>query len=188
MTPSPQEVTQLLQEYSQGDKQALDSLMPLVYQELHRLAVRYLRRESAGHTLQATALINEAYLRLVDQRHVDWHNRAQFYGIAAQLMHRILVDHARGRLAAKRGGAAQKVTLSDAQKLTGMEDLDLIALDDALKGLEAIDPQNSRIVQLRFFGGLGIEETAEVMGVSPATIKRGWNLARAWLFREMRKV
>jgi RNA polymerase sigma factor (TIGR02999 family) len=151
------------------------------------MAGRYLRRESPGHTLQTTALINEAYLRLIDQNSVSWQNRAHFFGVAAQMMRRILVDHARSRHAAKRGGIAHKVTLSEAAGLPGELDLNVMALDEAMKTLAAIDPQQSRIVELRYFGGLSIEETAEVLKISPATVKRDWNLAKAWLYREIRK-
>lgn len=187
MTSSPKEVTQLLVNWGKGDKQALDQLMPLVYDELHRIASRYLRRERQGHTLQTTALINEAYMRIVDQKSVNWHNRAHFFGVAAQMMRRILVDHARSHLYAKRGGGAQMLTLDEAIATPRERDFELVALDDALTALSAIDPQQGRIIELRFFGGLTIEETAEVMGISPATVKRDWNMAKAWLYGEIRK-
>jgi len=174
-------VTQLLEKWSNGDQSALDELMALVYDELHRLASSYLRRERPDHTLQPTALVNEAYLRLVDQRHARWQNRAQFFGIAAQLMRRILVDHARAHYAAKRGGPQYAVSLSQADRFAKQPDVELLALHDALNELVAIDPQQSRIVELRFFGGLSIEETAEVLGISHATVERDWKMARAWL-------
>lgn len=187
MPSSSKEVTQLLADWQSGDQQALEVLMPLVYKELHRLADHYLRRERVGHTLQATALINEAYLRIIKQDEVNWQNRAHFFGVAAQMMRRILVDHARSHLYAKRGGGAQKLTINEAIDVPQQErDLDLVALDDALQRLEQIDPQQSKIIELRFFGGLTIEETAEVLGISPATIKREWNWAKAWLYRELK--
>jgi RNA polymerase sigma factor (TIGR02999 family) len=168
------------------EKEALDKLMPVVYDELRRQAARYLRREQAGHTLQTTALINEAYMRLVDQRNVEWQNRAQFFGIAAQMMRRILVDHARTKKRAKRGGSDIKVSLADVTIPIEERDLDVIALDEALTRLAAIDEQQSRVVELRFFSGLTVEETAEVMGISPATVKRDWSMAKAWLHRELK--
>lgn len=180
-----QDVTQLLMQSSQGDRAAMDQLMPMVYDELRRLARAYLRRERPDHTLQGTALVHEVYLRLIDQRSVKWQNRAHFFAMAAQMIRRILVDHARGQKAAKRGSGAVKITLDDALGLPGQHDLDLIALDDSLTSLAAIDPDQSRVVELRFFGGLSIEETAEVMQISPATVNREWSSARAWLFREM---
>ncbi|MEW6127907.1 MAG: sigma-70 family RNA polymerase sigma factor [Acidobacteriota bacterium] len=187
MSSSPKDVTQLLVDWQGGEPQALEELLPLVYQELHRLADHYLRRERVGHTLQATALINEAYLRIIDQKAVNWQNRAHFIGVAAQMMRRILVDHARSHLYAKRGGGAQKLTIDAAIELPQQErDLDLVALDDALQRLEQIDPKQSKIIELRFFGGLTIEETAEVLKISPATIKREWNWAKAWLYRELK--
>jgi RNA polymerase sigma factor (TIGR02999 family) len=187
MPTSSKEVTQLLADWRGGNNQALEELMPLVYKELHRLADHYLRRERVGHTLQATALINEAYLRIINQDEVNWQNRSHFFGVAAQMMRRILVDHARSHLYAKRGGGAQKLTINEALDVPQQErDLDLVALDDALQRLEQIDPQQSKIIELRFFGGLTIEETAEVLGISPATIKRDWNWAKAWLYRELK--
>jgi RNA polymerase sigma factor (TIGR02999 family) len=185
MPASPNDITQLLVDWSNGNKLALDGLMPLVYDELHRIAGRYLRREREGHTLQTTALINEAYLRIVDQNRVSWQSRAHFFGVAAQMMRRILVDHARSHLYAKRGGGAQKLTLDEAIATPKERDLDLVALDDALTTLAQVDPQQSRIIELRFFGGLTIEETAEVIGISPATVKRDWNMAKAWLYGEL---
>lgn len=182
---APQEVTRLLVNWSNGDAQALDQLTPLVYAELRRLAGRYLRRERPDHTLQSTALVHEAYMRLIDQRSVHWQNRAHFFGVAAQLIRRILVDHARAHHAAKRGAHAPKLSLDEALAVPGGRDLDLLSLDDALEGLAKLDPQQSRIVELRFFAGLSIEETAEVVGVSPATVKREWSSAKAWLYREL---
>jgi RNA polymerase sigma factor (TIGR02999 family) len=176
----------LLVEWGNGDRQALEKLTPLVYQELKRLAARYLRRERQEHTLQSTALVHEAWLRLIDQNHVHWQNRAQFFGIAAEMIRRILIDHARNRQAAKRGDGALKLTLDDALAAPDIRDLDLVALDDALQDLAKFDPQQSRMVELRFFAGLSIEESAEVLGVSPATVKREWAAARAWLYRELR--
>src|SRR6267142_1907161 len=180
-------VTDLLERWGQGDQDALEQLMTIVYDELHRLAGAYLRRERRDHTLQPTALVNEAYLRLVDQRHTRWQNRAQFFGIAAQLMRRILVDHARAHYAAKRGGPQYAVSLSQADRFARQPDVELLALHDALNELATIDPQQSRIVELRFFGGLSIEEAGEVLGVSHATVERDWKMARAWLRREMNR-
>lgn len=186
-TPSTHEVTQLLLDWSDGDHQAFDALMPLVYDELRQMAHRYMSRERSGHTLQTSALVNEAYLRLVDQKRVHWQNRAHFFAVAAQAMRRILVDHARKHRYAKRGGGAQKVSLDDVAVLSDERAGDLLALDEALKGLAAIDPQQSRVVELRFFGGLTIEETSEVMKLSVDMVKREWSTAKAWLFREMSK-
>ena len=183
---SPQGITQLLVDWSNGDQSALDKLMPVVYDELRRLASNYLRHERAGHTLQPTALVNEAYLKLVDQRKAHWQNRAQFFGVAAQLMRRILVDHARVRQAQKRGGSdRQQLSLSHVDQVAEKPDVDLLALHEAMNELAELDPQQSRIVELRFFGGLTIEETAEVLGISHATVERDWTLARAWLRREL---
>ncbi len=179
------DVTQLLVNWSNGDREALERLTPLVYSELRRLASRYLRRERQGHTLQSTALVHEAYLRLIDQRHVHWQNRAHFFGIAAQLIRRILVDHARSHHAQKRGSDVCKLSLDEAVATAEKRDLNLVALDDALDTLARIDEQQSRIVELRFFTGLSIEETAEVLGISPATVKRDWAAAKAWLYREI---
>ena len=181
----PHEVTLLLVAWSNGDKAALDQLMPLVYTELRRLAHHYMSRERSGHTLQTTALVNEAYLRLVDQESMRWENRAHFFGIAARLMRQILVDHARSRGAAKRGGTQVRLSLSKVDHIASRSDVNLIALDEALRRLEALDPQKSRIIELRYFGGLGIEETAEVIGISPASVKRDWSMARAWLRSEI---
>ena len=184
MTPAPRDVTQWLIDWRNGKQEALAQMMPLVYNELRRLAQRYLQRERPDHTLQATALVHEAYLRLVDQRQAQWQNRAHFFGLAAQMMRRILVDHARHHHAAKRGGAEPKLSLDEAVWVSAEHATDLTALDDALTRLAVLDPQQSRLVELRFFGGLTIDETAEVLGVSPATVKREWRLARAWLYRE----
>lgn len=184
-TAPPGHVTRLLREGRQGDRRALDALLPTVYEELRRLAQSYLRRERGDHTLQPTALVHEAYLRLVDQRSVDWRDRAQFFGIASEMMRRILVNHARERRAAKRGGGATRISLDDALDFFHKRDLDLVELDDALRDLTSLDPEQGRIVELRFFGGLTVEETADVLEVSPATIKREWSLAKTWLRREM---
>jgi RNA polymerase sigma-70 factor (ECF subfamily) len=188
MTPPAQnEITQLLLAWSNGDKAALEELTPLVYAELHRLAERYMRREHAGHPLQTTALVNEAYVRLVDMRQVQWQNRAHFFGVAAQLMRHILVDFARARLRAERGGYKQQVSLEEAAVVSKERGADFIALDDALKSLAEIDPRKSRMVELRYFGGLSVEETAEALNISPRTVMREWNLARDWLYRELSK-
>src|SRR5215510_6110323 len=185
MTAPSMEVTQLLLAWSEGDQSAFNQLTPLVYEELRRLAHELMRRENPGHTLQTTALINEAYLRLADLKRVRWRNRAQFFGIAAQLMRRILVDYARSRHYQKRGGAARQVSLDEAKTVAKGRDAEFIALDDALEGLAEIDPRKSRIVELRYFGGLSVKETAEVLHISPRTVLREWNLARAWLHREL---
>src|SRR5437870_700478 len=186
MPPSPHEVTGLLEAWSHGDKAALDKLTPLVYDELRRLARRYMSRERAGHTLQTTALVNEAYLRLIDQKNVHWQNRAHFFGIAAQLMRRILVDYARRRNYLKRGGNAPHVSLDEAATYSQERGAELVALDDALTALTAIDQRKSQVVELRFFGGLSVEEAAEVLKVSPETVIRDWRLAKVWLLREMK--
>ncbi len=185
---SRSQVTELLRRWGDGDHDALDRLMPLVYQELHRMASRYLRSERSGLTLQSTALVHEAYVRLVDQRQVDWQNRAQFFGLAAQAMRRILVDHARSRGRAKRGSDAPRVAMDAVDPVAapdGVDREDAVALDTALKKLESIDPGQAEIVELRFFGGLSVEETAAVLSMSPSTVKREWALARAWLRREL---
>ena len=184
-TGSPQEVTQLLIDWSRGDQAALDSLMPLVYEELRQLAHRYMRRERVGHTLQTTALINEAYLRLIEQQRVQWHNRAHFFAISAQLMRRILVDHARSHTRVKRGGGVLKLSLDEAVAPSQKRAAELVALDDALQRLATIDLRKSQVVELRFFGGLSVEETAEVLKVTPMTVTRDWKTAKAWLYREM---
>jgi RNA polymerase sigma-70 factor (ECF subfamily) len=181
------ELTQLLIDWSNGDRAALDKLMPLIDDELRRLAHRYMNRERAGHTLQTTALVNEAFLRLVNRKNLQWQNRAHFFGIAAQLMRTILVDHARSHASAKRGGGARKLELDEAMVVSQQKASEVIALDDALNQLTLLDPQQSRIVELRFFGGLTVEEAAEVLQVSPATIKREWSTAKAWLYHELAK-
>jgi RNA polymerase sigma factor (TIGR02999 family) len=186
-TRSPNGITELLGRWSRGDEEALDQLMPLVYGELRRLAAAYLRRERQEHTLQPTALVNEAYLKLVRQRSVPWQNRAQFFGVAAQLMRRILVDYARANYAAKRGGHQVHVSLKDISASNTQIEADVLALHDVLNRLAEIDPDQSRIVELRYFGGLTIEETAEVMQVSHSTVEREWKLAKAWLKRELTK-
>lgn len=179
-------ITQLLLKWSEGDNSALERLMPLVYDELRRLAVRYLRRERANHTLQPTALVNEAYLRLVDQQKVEWHNRAQFFGLAARLMRNILVDHARQRQAAKRGGEPHRISL-EIEVQAGVEpEFEFLALHEALERLALFDKQKERIVELRFFGGLSIEETAAILEIGHATVERDWKFARAWLKRELK--
>jgi RNA polymerase sigma factor (TIGR02999 family) len=185
VTPSRQDVTRLLNELA-GQQDVLPQLIPLVYDELRHLAAAYLRRERAGHTLEPTALVNEAYLKLVDQKSVHWHDRAHFLSIAAQLMRRILVDHARARHATKRGGDQQAVPLDDAIPAALPRLEDVVTVDELLTRLASMDPQQARVVELRVFGGLTIEETADVIGISPATVKRDWNLAKAWLHREIR--
>ncbi len=186
-TPAPQEVTQLLVAWSDGDRAALEKLMPLVYDELRRLARRYMNREPAGHTLQTTALVNEAYLRLIEQKEVKWQNRAHFFAISAQLMRRILVSMARARQADKRGGEARQVSLDEAMVFSEERAAELVALDDAMNELAALDPRRSRVVELRYFGGLSVEETAEVLKVSPDTVMREWKRAKAWLYAELNK-
>jgi RNA polymerase sigma-70 factor (ECF subfamily) len=178
-------VTELLVNWSNGDKAALDEMLPLVYQELRRLAVNRLRQERPNHTLQPTALVNEAYLRLIDQKNVNWKNRAQFFGLAAEMMRRILVNHALHRQAAKRGAGALRVSMEVAVNSFEQKDVNLVALDDALKSLAGIDPRKSQIVELKFFGGLTVEEIAEVLHVSSDTIEREWKMARAWLHLEI---
>lgn len=185
--PSPEQVTQLLKAWSLGQDAALEELAPLVHQELRRLARRYMYGERAGHTLQTTALVNEAYLRLVNSRQVNWQNRAHFFAISAQLMRRILVDYARARGYQKRGGGVPKITLDEAFMRPQGKGRDLMKLDDALKALAEIDPRKGKVVELRFFGGLSVEEAAEVLKVSPDTVLRDWRLAKAWLAREMGK-
>lgn len=186
MPPSQNEVTQLLLDWGNGDKAALDKLVPVVYQELRRLAGYYMRRERPGHTLQTSALVNEVYMRLVDYRQMRWQSRAHFFAVAAQAMRRILVEHARKRHVAKRGGGAVQVSFDEAATVSEKQAADLIALDDALTSLEAIDPRKSRIVELRYIGGLNIEEAAEVLDISPATVQREWRAAKAWLYREIK--
>ncbi|MDX2040458.1 MAG: sigma-70 family RNA polymerase sigma factor [Acidobacteriota bacterium] len=184
-TPTSANVTQLLIDWRGGNNDALNQLMPLVYDELRGLAKRYLRRESASHTLQTNALVNEAYLRLVNQQNVDWQNRAHFFAIAAQVMRHLLVDHARSKQYAKRGGGAQQITLDEGLAISDGNQIELLSLHQALERLEQIDDRKSKIVELRYFGGLSTEETAEVLGVSEITIKREWAKAKAWLFREL---
>lgn len=184
--PSPaHEVTQLLKDWSEGKQAALDKLMPLIYQELRRLAHQYLSRERAGHTLQTTDLVHEAYLRLVDQRRVRWQNRAHFFGIAAQLMRRILVDRARHHRRLKRGGGALIVSLDQAAVVSRQTEVDLLALDEALTRLAVVDERKARIVELRFFGGLSVEDTAQFLKISAITVMREWRMAKAWLHREL---
>ena len=183
--PLPGNITQLLKQWSDGDERALDRLTPLVYEELRQQAARYLRRERPGHTMQTTALINEAYLRLIDAKEVRWQGRAHFFAIAANLMRRILVDHARQRNAAKRGGSPIHVTLDRIVATAKQSDIDVLEIDEALTKLAAIDRQQAQIVELRFFSGLSVEETAAALGISPRTVKRDWSVARAWLRREI---
>ena len=184
-SPGPSDVTALLLAWADGDRGALDALLPALYADLHAQATRALRREADGHTLQPTALVHEAYLRLVDQRRVPVESRAQFFGIAARVMRQILVDHARTRGAAKRGGAVQPVTLTDSAAATDLPAIEILAVHDALERLERLDPQQARLVELRYFAGLTIAETASALGISPATAKRHWVVASAWLRREL---
>jgi RNA polymerase sigma-70 factor, ECF subfamily len=182
---SAHQVTQLLQAWSEGNQGALEELMPVVYDELHRLARHYMADERAGHTLQTTALVNEAYLRLADSPQPSWQNRAQFFAVCAQVMRRILVDWARSRQAMKRGGEMRPLELEEALVVAAAPGADLVALDDALTALAAVDPRKSQVVELRFFGGLSVEETAEVLKVSADTVMRDWRLAKSWLRREL---
>lgn len=186
MTASANAVTEWLHAWSQGDQTALEQLIPMVQAELHRLAQHYLQRERQGHTLQPSALVNEAFIRLLDQQ-ASWQNRAHFFGIAAQLMRRVLVEHARNKNCAKRGGEWERVSLAGVGDAVSGEDADILALDDALHSLATFDPRQSQIVELRYFGGLTIEETAEVLSISTATVEREWKLARAWLRRELER-
>lgn len=185
MKPSSQQVTQLLMDWRNGERAAFDKLMPLIYEELRKLAKRYMKRERIDHTLQTTALVNEAYLRLVDQNEIDWQSRAHFYAVASQVMRHLLVDYARSRNYAKRGGGARQITLDETAVVSRERDSNLIALDEALNRLAAIDPRKSRIVELRYFGGMSVEETGEVLAVSAITVKREWLKAKAWLYREL---
>lgn len=185
MSEPPGDITTLLNDWKAGSAQALNELTPLVYKELRRLAQSYINRERPGHTLQGTALVHEAYVRLVDQRQVQWRDRNHFFALSAELIRRILVDHARAKMAGKRGGDQVKISLEEGMEPPVPEDVDLIALDDALQLLAQADPQQSRIVELRYFAGLKIEETADVLNISPATVKRDWVLAKAFLKREM---
>jgi RNA polymerase sigma factor (TIGR02999 family) len=187
MTPSSNDVTQLLVAWGNGDQAALEQLMPLVYSELHRLAHRHIKKERPGHTLQTSALLNEAFVRLVDQKDVHWQSQAHFFSLAAQMMRRILVDYARKRQFAKRGGKNLQVSLHEELIATKQKSADVVCLDDALTELAMIDERKSRVVELKFFGGCSIEETAEVLGVSPGTVMRDWTLAKAWLRRTMSK-
>ena len=182
---SPQEITHLLVAWGNGEQHALQELMPLVYRELRRLAHGRLGCERPEHTLQTTALVHEAYLRLIDQQEASWKNRGQFFAVAAQMMRRILVDYARARQYAKRGGGAQQVELEEAMAVSGDRAAEVVVLDEVLTSLAELDPRKGRVVELRFFGGLSIEETAEILGVSPGTVMRDWTLAKAWLQREM---
>jgi RNA polymerase sigma-70 factor, ECF subfamily len=184
-SPAPHDVTQLLVAWSNGDQAARDQLMPVVYEELHRLARRYMRRESPGHTLQTSALVNEAFLRLVDQRNVHWQNRAHFFAIAAQMMRRILVDYARSRSFAKRGGGERALPLDEGLIVSEERSAEVVAVHEALEELAKFDARKSQIVELRFFGGLTIDETAEVLGISPGTVMSNWTVAKAWLRREI---
>ena len=186
MNPSPHEVTQLLNDWSDGDEVERDQLVSIVYHELHRLAHHYMKREVRGHTLQTSALVNEAFLKLIDQRDVRWQNRAHFFGIAAQMMRRILVDYARSRRYAKRGGGTREMSLDEALIVSDERNAEVVALDETLERLAEIDPRKSQIVELRFFGGLSIKETAEVLAISPGTVMRDWTLAKAWLRREIK--
>jgi RNA polymerase sigma factor (TIGR02999 family) len=186
-TPSTHEITQLLAAWNDGDQLALEQLTPLVHMELHRIARRHMARERAGHILQTTALVNEAYMRLIDWKGVRWRNRAHFFGLAAQLMRHILVDFARAQKREKRGGGGMQVSLSEADKVDSGQGADLVALDDALRALEKLDARQARVVELRFFGGLNHEETAEALKVSVGTVKRDWSIAEAWLYQELSK-
>jgi RNA polymerase sigma factor (TIGR02999 family) len=191
MSPAAPEITVLLRAWGNGDPAALDRLTPLVYDELHRLARRYMRNERAGNTLQTTALVNEAYLRLVDAKGAGWHDRVHFFAVSAQIMRRILVDAARARFSVKRGGQARRVEHSSAFDLDAIPDVasgrdrELVAIDDALNTLAGMDPRKARVIELRFFGGLSVEETAEVLKISPQSVMRDWKLAKAWLTREL---
>lgn len=186
-TLSQDQISQLLLDWSAGNPVAFEALMPLVYEELRRLARHYMRRERQGHTLQTSALVNEAYLRLIDYKRMRWQDRAHFFAVAAQAMRRILVEHARSRGRERRGGEARKVSLDEAASLANEQAAEMLALDEALTSLAEFDARKSRIVELRYFGGLSIEETAEALGVSPVTVKRDWNAAKLWLHREIRK-
>jgi len=187
MRATPKTITQLLLEWGKGDTRALDELMPLVYEELHRIARHYMAGERPGHTLQTTALIHETYLRLTNQDPIAWQNRAHFFAVAAQAMRRILVDHARSRDAAKRGGGVPKVAIEETALVTQKQARELVALDDALRDLTTIDPRKSQVVGLRYFGGMSVEETAEILGVSSVTVMRDWSTAKAWLLRAIRQ-
>lgn len=181
----PDDITELLRQWNDGDSDAFEKLAPMVYRELHRLAVRYMRNERPGHTLEPTALINEAYVRLIDWRNVRWQNRSHFFAVAAQFMRRVLVDYARSRLYAKRGGDAHNVPLEEGAVVADNSLMTLLDVDLALQRLAALDPRRAQVVELRYFGGLSVEETAEVLKVSPITVIRSWNFAKAWLLREL---
>jgi RNA polymerase sigma-70 factor (ECF subfamily) len=185
MQPPSEQITQLLQSWSQGEQGAIDKLVPLVYDELHRLAQRYMADERPSHTLQTTALVNEVYVRLVDSEHATWEGRAHFFGVCAQVMRRILVDWARSRQALKRGGDVRALDLDEALAAAKQPGADLVGIDDALKALAAVDPRKGQVVELRFFGGLTVKETAQVLKVSPETVQRDWKLAKSWLRREL---
>jgi RNA polymerase sigma factor (TIGR02999 family) len=185
--PPPNEITERLIAWGAGDMAALDQLVPIVYQELRRMAGNYLRQENPGHTLQPTALVHEAWLRLVDQARVDWRNRAQFFGVAAQMMRRILVDHAKAKHREKRGGEAVKLSLDDVINLSRERAVDLLALDDALDELTRVDERKGRVVELRYFGGFSVAETAQILEVSPETVMRDWKMAKAWLYQQIRR-
>ena len=184
-SPSPQEITQLLVAWGNGDESALERLAPIVQQELRRLAHHYMKNEAPGHVLQTSALVNEAYIRLIDWKNVKWQNRAHFFAVSAQMMRRILVDFARGKQYLKRGGGALQVSLSEAAALTEYQDSDLVALDEVLTALAEVDQRKSQVVELRFFGGLSVKEVAEVLKVSEETVMRDWRLAKVWLLREL---
>lgn len=186
-TPPSLELTRLLEAVSEGNRSAVDQLLPIVYHELRALAQRRLSAERSDHTLQATALVHEAYMKLIDQREVQWQNRAHFFGVAALAMRRILVNHAKAKGRVKRGGGGARVELTEAAAITAEPDLDIVALDEAMKRLAEVDERAARVVELRFFGGMSVEETAEVLQVAPATVKRDWTIARAWLLREIQK-
>ncbi len=187
MASSEHQITDILHNWSHGDPEALGKLMPIVFDELRRIAAGYFEQEGKGHTLQPTALVNEVYLKLVGRRSVQWKNRAHFFGFAAELMRRILVDHARSRKTAKRGSGAPRISLDESIALPETPDLDLLALDDALNSLTELDPRQSRIVELRFFAGLTVDEIAEVMKISSTTVKREWKTARVWLYRQIKR-
>ena len=187
MAASKNQVTDLLQRWKSGDEEALERLTPLVYDQLHRMAHQYIKRERRGHTLQTSALVNEAYLRLVDYKRVDWQNRAHFFAVSAVVMRRVLVDYARQRTSDKRGGESRQVDLSDSLAFTSERAAELVALDEAIRSLNQLYPRRSKVVELRYFGGLNNQEAAVVLKVSEATIERDWRFAKAWLYRELKK-
>ncbi len=186
MSDNRQEISVILKDWSGGNRDSADALLSVVYDELRKIAAQYLRKENSGHTLQPTALVHEAYMKLIDISDVNWQDRAHFFAVSANVMRHILVDHARAKLAEKRGGSAQRIALEDVTSLSTEPDVDVLAVDEALKELAGFDEQQSRIVELRFFGGLTIEETAHVAGISPATVKREWAMAKAWLHRKLK--